>query len=142
LLIDTEELETADDFFSISIAAISDEGDGNRTTLGEVALSSAGTADVYGSGASPGSPTVLMTPAELNKWHHLSLVLDYSGATTTVSYLLDGEVIYVDHNTDSSSKILLRGSMVVYARPETDGNARANYTGRFDNFRISAHGAE
>jgi hypothetical protein len=138
LFLDTEELATDGDFFSLSIAV----RDGDGGSLGEMALSSAGTADVYGSNATSGSPTVLTTPAELNKWHHLSLVMDYSGETTTVTYLLNGEVIYTDDQTESTSKVLLRGSMVVYAHPDGGGDARTNYTARFDNFRISVHGAD
>jgi hypothetical protein len=32
--------------------------------------------------------------------------------------------------------------MVVYAHPDSGGDARVNYTAHFDNFRISVHGAE
>src|SRR5262245_58488467 len=138
LFLDTDELATDDDFFSLSIAV----RDGDGGSLGEMALSSTGTADVYGSNATSGSPTVLTTPAKLNKWHHLSLVMDYSGETTTVTYLLNGHVIYTDNQTESASKVLRRGSMVVYARPDGDGNARVNYTARFDNFQISAYGID
>ena len=138
LFLDTEELETDGDFFSLSIAV----RDGDGGSLGEMALSSAGTADVYGSNATSDSPNPFSTSAEMNKWHHLSLVMDYSGETTIVAYLLDGEVIYVDNQTESTSKTLKRGSMVVYAHPDGDGNERANYTARFDNFRISVHGAD
>src|SRR5262245_60500183 len=137
LLLETEEPATDDDFFSLTIAARSGDGE----TLGEVGLSSAGSADVYGFDAGPGDPTVFTTPTELNRWHHLSLVIDFSGEEAIVDYLLDGELIYTSQ-TESTSKVLLRGSMVVYARPEGGGDSRVNYTARFDNFRVSVHGAE
>jgi hypothetical protein len=137
LLLETDKPATDDDFFTMTIAARSGDGE----TLGEMALSSAGSADVYGFDAAPGDPTVFSTQTELNEWHHLSLVMDFSAETTTVAYFLDGELIFVTPTT-STSKILLRGSMVVYARKDGGGDKRANYTARFDNFRISVHGTE
>ena len=128
---------TEDDFFSLTIAARSGDGE----TLGEMGLSSAGSVDVYGFDAAPGDPTLLSTPTNLNRWHRLSIVMDFSGETTKVAYFIDDEFL-IATPTISTSKELLRGSMVVYARPEGDGNARVNYTARFDNFRISVHGAE
>jgi hypothetical protein len=32
--------------------------------------------------------------------------------------------------------------MVVYAHPDDGGDARSNYTARFDNFQISVRGTE
>jgi hypothetical protein len=136
LLLDTEEPTTEDDFFSLTIAARSGDGE----TLGEMGLSSAGSVDVYGFDAAAGDPTLISKPTEVNPWHRLSIVMDFSSATTTVAYFVDDEFITATPTT-STSNALLRGSMVVYARPD-GGDTRDNYTARFDNFRISVHGAE
>jgi hypothetical protein len=46
-------------------------------------------------------------------------------------------------STPSTSNILSRSAMAVYARPDNaapdQGSFRADYTARFDNFRVSAH---
>jgi len=135
LLLQTQQAATNDDFFSMSIAARSGDGE----TLGEIALSSAGTADVYGFDAAPGAPTVFTTPAALNQWHRLGIGLDYSNVTTNVAYFLDSKFIFATP-TRSLTKDLLRASMVVYARPDSVGKARINYTARFDNFQVNVAG--
>jgi len=137
LLLETEEELTDDDFFSMTIAARSGDGE----TLGEMGISSDGSADVYGFNAAPGDPTLQRTPTSLNRWHHMSIVMDFSGVTTEVSYWLDGEFLIATPTT-STSKTLLRGSLVVYARKGTGGEKRSDYTARFDNFRISAYAGD
>ena len=133
LLLDADETATEDDFFSLTIAARSGDGE----TLGEMGLSSAGSAVAYGFDASPGDGPAFTTPIRFNRWYRVSIVLDFSGETTTVSYLLEDEHLGTVE-TASTSQVLLRGAMVVYALPDAGDDARANYTARFDNFRISA----
>ena len=79
-------------------------------------------------------------PIELNEWHRVSIVMDFSSDTSTVSYFLDGEFIGATPTT-SASKVVLRGAMVVYARPDDDSHTRDDYTARFDNFHVTVHGA-
>jgi hypothetical protein len=141
LLIETDELATDDDFFSLTIAAISDEGGGLRATLGEMGLSSSGFAVAYRFDAPPGTAPAFTAPIEFNRWHRVSIVIDYSDVTTTTSYYLDGELLGT-LTEGSASDVLLRGAMVVYALPDAGSDERANDTARFDNFRISVHGAD
>src|SRR5262245_55266907 len=104
LLLETDRAATGDDFFSMTIAARSGDGE----TLGEAGISSDGSADVYGFDTASGDPPLLRTPTSLNRWHHLSMAMDFSGETTTVSYWLDGELLIVTPTT-STSNVLLRG---------------------------------
>jgi hypothetical protein len=137
LLLDTEEPATEDDFFSLTIAARSGDGE----TLGEMGLSSSGTAVAYDPSDPAGSGAAFTAPIAFNRWYRVCMALDFSGETTMVSYFLDGQFLgSVD--TGSASKVLARGAMVVYALPDAGGDARANYTARFDNFWISVHGAD
>jgi hypothetical protein len=131
LLLETDQPATDDDFFSLTIAARSGDGE----TLGEMGLASSGEAVAYGFDVAPGTPPVFTAPIEFNHWHRVSIVMDFSAATTTVAYFLDGELIGVNPTT-STSKVLLRGAMVVYALPDDIDDARADYTARFDNFRV------
>jgi len=133
--LDSDQPLTADDFFTMTIAARSADGE----TLGELGLSSAGRAVGYGFGAAPGDAPAFTAPIVLNRWQKLTIVLDYSGDTNTVWYLLGGEIIGATPTT-STSGVLLRGALVVYALADDGADARANFTARFDNFRVSVHG--
>lgn len=108
-------------------------------TLGEIGLSSSGNAVAYGFDVLPGSIPVVKVPAGLNQWHRVGIILNYSDVTTSVAYTLNGQIIGV-MPTNDSSKILLRGAMVVYALPDGGGKARINYTARFDNYQVSVQG--
>lgn len=133
LLLETNRPLTHDDFFTATIAARSGDGE----TLGELGLSSAGRAVAYAFDATPGDSPAFAAPIELNRWHRLMIELDFSGPTTTVYYLLDGELIGA-MPTSSTSAALLRGALVVYALPDEGNSSRASYTARFDNFRVKA----
>lgn len=89
LLLASGALPTSDDFFSMTISARSGDGE----TLGEIGLSSAGCAVAYGFNAAPGSPPAFVTPITFNAWHRVTMVLDFSGATTTVTYYLDDNLL-------------------------------------------------
>ena len=84
---------------------------------------------------------MVSTPTNLNRWHRLKIVIDFSDEAATVAYFVDDEFLKATLTT-STSKQLLRGSMVVYARPDGAVDLRANYTARFDNFQISVHGGK
>jgi hypothetical protein len=135
LLLETDQPVTDDDFFSMTLAARS----GNGETLGEIGLSSSGFADAYGFNAAPGATPAFSVPIELNEWHQVGIVIDYSSSTPEVSYFVNGDCIGVMPTT-STSKVLLRGAMVVYALPDGNGSTRDDYTARFDNFRITQQG--
>jgi len=136
LLLETDQPGTVDDFFSLTIAARSGDGE----TLGEMGLSSSGSAVAYDFDAAPGDSPAFTAPIDFNEWHHVSIVMDFTGEKAIAAYFLDGVLIGAIP-TESTSKTLSRGSMVVYALPDGDGDTRANYTARFDNFRITDRGA-
>lgn len=135
MLLEAYQPATVDDFFTMTLAARSGDGE----TLGELGLSSAGQAVAYASNAAPGDEPAFTAPIRLNRWQKLKIELDYSGATTTVWYKLDGHLLGVMPTT-STSDVLLRGALVTYALPDGDGDSRANFTARFDNFKVSVHG--
>ena len=132
LLLETDQPGTVDDFFTLTIAARS----GDSETLGEVGLSSSGSAVAYDFDAPPGALPAFTAPIDFNEWHHVTIMMDFTGEKANVAYFVDGVLIGA-MPTESTSRTLSRGSMVVYALPDGDGNARANYTARLDNFRIS-----
>lgn len=131
LRIDGPAAPTATDFFSVTIAARSGDGE----TLGEFGLSSMGVAAGYGFGINPGDPPAVTAPIALNRWYHLAMALDFAGRTT--SYYLDGALVGTVA-APSASNVLLRAAVVVYALPDAGPDARADYTARADNFSIAA----
>ena len=137
LLLDTDQPKTEGEFFSLTVAARSGDGE----TLGEIGLSSAGIVEAFGFDVPPGSSPAFTKHLSLNQWHHVTMRLDYAHRTT--AYFIDGHFLGTI-NTPSTSNVLLRGAMVVYARPDGDSTGRKNristrssYTAYFDNFRVS-----
>jgi hypothetical protein len=133
LLLETDEPTTDDDFFSLTIAARSGDGE----TLGEMGLSSSGWAVAYDFNAAPGAEPLLAEEIEFNQWYRVSILMDFESRTTW--YFLDDELLG-GTPAPSGSNVLARGAMVVYALPDGGDDERAYYTARFDNFRISVHG--
>ncbi len=137
--------QLGNEFFSLTIAARSGAGE----TLGEVGLSSEGIVEAFPFNSSPGDMSKRFTmPIHFNKWYHITMLLDFDNRTT--SYFIDDHFLGAvpqlieqedKHFVPSASDNLLRGAMVVYARPDGEGNMRSDYIARFDNFRISVHGA-
>jgi hypothetical protein len=135
MLLESEQCATEEDFFTMTIAARSGDGE----TPGELGLSSAGGAVTYGFDAAPGSTPLFSADVKLNHWHNLELELDYTDETTKVRYYLDGKLIGAIPTT-STSNVLLRGALVTYALPDDEENERAHFTARFNNFKVSTHG--
>jgi len=139
LLLETQQPATPGEFFSLTIAARSGDGE----TLGEVGLSSQGVVEGFAFDVAPGSPPAVLAPIRFNQWYHLAMLLDYEKRTT--SYYLDGQLLgTVD--ALSASEVLLRVALVVYARLDGGsaggaGSARANYTARFDHLRVRVNSA-
>jgi hypothetical protein len=143
--------KTSDDFFGFTITL----RDGNGVALGEIGLFSNGKALAYPTTKVVGevTPEVFSRFIRFNKWYHVTIFMDTANDTT--SYFIDDHFIGAiqassiprapgnpnDPPNPDRSNILDRGAMVVYARPDRVGNARANYTARLDNFRISVHSA-
>jgi hypothetical protein len=116
------------DSFTATIAARSGNGG-----VGELGISSDGF--IYGYNGNFGSPLLFSTAASLGDWYTLGILLDF--AADTFTFLVNG----VSFGTFSfepgfTSDVLLRGSMVVYARPDTSVYQRQNYVAYYDNFSI------
>ncbi len=141
LLLETHQHKTPGEFFSLTIAGIA--GSENRETLGEVGLSSQGIFEAVDFNSAPGSAPTFVRRIEFNHWYHIAMQFDYVKRRT--SYFLNGHYIgTVGWPQDFQNNVLLRASMVVYARPDGEvsggpGSHRKQYTARFDNFRVSVH---
>jgi len=139
LLLETNQPKTPGEFFSLTIAARS----GNGETLGEVGLSSQGIVEAFRFNVDPGAEPDFTAPIRFNQWYRISMLLDYVNRTT--SYYLDGRLLGTVA-APSASNVLSRVALVVYARPDGDstggaGSQRANYTARFDNLRVRVNSA-
>lgn len=143
LLLDGPQPKTEGEFFSLTIAARSDDD----KTLGEMGLSSAGVVEAFGFNVDPGTTPAFSKHLSLNQWHHVTMLLNYHNRTT--SYFIDKHLLGTIA-APSTSAVLSRGAMVVYARPDGDSTGRKNristrssYTAYFDNFRVSVgHGED
>ena len=141
LLLETSQPPTPGEFFSLTIAARSGDGE----TLGEVGLSSEGIVEAFPFNVVPGAAPAFVEPILFNQWYHISMLLDYENRTT--SYYIDGHLLGTVE-APSASNVLSRAAMVVYARPDGDdntggaGSVRSNYTARFDKFRARVNSAQ
>jgi hypothetical protein len=140
LLLETTKPKAPGEFFSLTIAARSGDGE----TLGEVGLSSEGIVEAFSFNPVPGTAPTFTKGIQFNKWYHITMFLDFANRTT--SYLID-DYFLGTVPAPSASNVLLRGALVVYARPDGDStggasSTRSNYTARFDNFRVRVNGAE
>lgn len=139
LQLETDQAKTPGEFFSLTIAARSGDGE----TLGEIGLSSEGIVEAFVFNAVPGTPPAFTQRIRFNKWYHLTMLIDFEHRTA--SYFID-EYFMGAVPTPSASDVLTRGALVVYARPDGDSttgpySVRNDYTAHFDNFRISLHDA-
>lgn len=140
LLLETSKPKTSGEFFSLTIAARSGDGE----TFGEVGLSSQGIVEAFPFDSQPGATPAFTKVIQFNKWYHITMFLDFANRTT--SYMID-DYFLGTVPAPSASNVLLRGAMVTYARPDGDStgrpsSTRSSYTARFDNFRVRVNGAE
>ena len=136
--IDGPQTATGNNFFSASIAAIGVDAEGNASGVGELAISSDG--HVYGYSSQDFVPTFLTSaPIALGQWHSLAVVVDF--AARTYSFHVDNQALGTfPFDPSATSNVLRRGSLIVYAAPDTDTNHKADYGAHFDKFSISATG--
>ena len=90
-----------------------------------------------------GDTPVFAKSIRFNKWYHITMLHDFTNKTT--SYFIDDHFLGAVQ-APSTSNVLLRGAMVVYARQDGGvaggaGSNRNDYTARFDKFRVSVHSA-
>jgi hypothetical protein len=118
------------DLFSANIAAISGIG-----AVGELSLSSDGSLIGY---TGRGTGQLFIKPVRLNEWHRLVIEVDFS-ARAYAFWVDDPFLYWFPFGADQTSDVLLRGSMVVYARPDgfLPGFQRSAFTAYYDNFSIT-----
>lgn len=113
------------DFFTANFAARTGDG-----FAGEISLSSDGF--VYGYNGTGDDVVLFSAPITLNAWHTFGIDIDF--AADTYRFSVDG----VSSNpfpfeAGFVSDILVRESLVVYARPDTATAHRDDFTARYDN---------
>jgi len=136
--IDGPQTDPGHNFFSASIAAIGVDSEGNSSGVGELAISSDG--HVYGYSSQDFVPTFLTSaPITLGEWHSLSVLVDF--AARTYSFVVDDQPIGTfAFDPSATSNVLRRGSMIVYAAPDTATNHKADYAAYYDKFSINVTG--
>jgi hypothetical protein len=137
LMLETNQKKTKGEFFSLTISPRS----GNGESYGEIGLSSDGTVEAFGFNAAPATDRVFARPISFNKWYRITMLIDFVNRTT--SYFIDDQFIGAVP-APSTSNLLLRCAMLVFARPDGDvsggpNSKRANYIAHFDKFRVSVH---
>ncbi len=119
------------DFAAASLAA--------RTAIeavGEIELSSDGV--VYAYDGLGGGPALFTSgPLDLQQWHNLAIEVDF--LNDRYSFFVNGTFLGQNaFRPTNTSDVLLRGSLVTYARPDSGAFIGDNFNYRFDNFTVSA----
>lgn len=84
-------------------------------------------------------PTFLAShPVKLGEWHALSIHTDL--VNRKYAFCLDGRVVGGPFTYPATADLttLIRGSLIVYAAPDTAQLKRSNYQVHFDDFLIIA----
>jgi hypothetical protein len=139
---------SGNNFFSASIAARGNMSAGATAGIGELAISSDG--NVYGysgddnvpgcAGPSPCVPPASFqasAPITLGAWHTLAIELNFT--TRMYSFFVDGTLLAGPFSfvSKADTNILARGSLIVYAAPDTQKLHKSSYGAYFDNFSIT-----
>ena len=136
--IDGPKTANGNNFFSAGIAgraASTFEGEPSSASVGEMAISSDGR--VYAYSGNDTVPTFLAGKrVKLGEWHNLAIVADF--ATQTSRFYVDDELlaVFAWETSEEYTGLLLRGSMLAYAAPDTATNTKANYVAHYDKFSI------
>ncbi len=125
---------TGNDFFSASIGTVGTANDGNASGNGEITISSDG--HVYGATGADVVPVFLTsTRIELGEWHNLAVETNF--ATRKMTFFVDDECLgSFPFVSDFTGNLVLRGSMVVHAAPDTATLHKANYRAVYDQYSI------
>jgi len=123
-----------DHFYSASIAGRGGSASGGAG-VGELAISSDGFAYAYT--GNEDVPTFrARTPIRLGQWNKLAVVANFT--TQTSSFYVNGRHLatFPFDPAEVYDGVLLRGSMLAYAAPDTATNKKANYASSYDKFTI------
>lgn len=128
-----------DNFFSASIGAVAqgfENGENSPEGVGELAISSDGQVHAY-SGADLVPTFLASRSVSLGEWHNLAVEANF--ATRQMSFFVDDDCLgSFSFDNRVTTNILLRGSMLTYAAPDTTTKHKADYAARFDQFKIQA----
>jgi hypothetical protein len=125
-------------FFSAGIAGRAEStfnGDPSSASVGELAISSDGHAYAYS--GNDLVPTFLASRGvKLGEWHELTIVADFAAHTSRL--YVDGELLATIawEPSEVYTGVLLRGTMVAYAAPDTAKNKKLDYAAHYDHFLI------
>ncbi len=136
--IDGRKTAPGDNFFSAGIAgraASTFEGEPSSASVGEMAISSDGR--VYAYSGNDSVPTFFADKGvKLGEWHNLAIVADF--ATQTSRFYVDGDLLamFAWEPSEEYTGLLLRGSLLAYAAPDTAMSTKASYAAHYDKFSI------
>ena len=125
-------------FYSASIGGRGSSESGGAG-VGELAISSDGRAYAYT--GNENVPTFLASaPVTLGAWHELAIEADFTAEKS--SFYVDGGLLTVVpfDPAETYTGVLLRGSMLAYAGPDTATNKKADYASSYDKFSIKVVG--
>ena len=127
-------------FFSAGLAAVGNSSTGGSPGIGELDISSDGV--VYGHSGNVLVPAFLTSkPVSLGAWHTLAIDVDF--ASRKYSFVVDGKSLPggpFPFDTGVDTNVLKRGSLVMYAAPDTTQLHKSNYVVHDDNFSIATLG--
>jgi len=129
-------------FFSAAVstrAATISAGEPSTASVGEIAISSDGHAYAYS--GNENVPTFLAsTPVTLSEWHNLAIVANFT--TKTSSFYVDDVLLgtFPFEPTEEFTGVLLRGTLLAYAAPDTATAHKADYAAHYDQFAIRVTG--
>jgi hypothetical protein len=132
--VDGPRTASGNNFFSASLGGRAETAGGNAG-VGELALSSDGHAFAYS--GNDNVPTFLASKrVKLRQWHDLTIVADF--ATHTSRFYVDEDLLatFAWDTSEVYSGVLLRGSLLAYAAPDTTENQKADYAAHYDAFSI------
>jgi hypothetical protein len=140
--VDGPQTASGNNFFSAAVstrAATILEGTPSTASVGELAISSDGHAYAYS--GNENVPTFLASvPVSLGAWHNLAIVADFGDQTT--SFYVDDVLLgtFPFEPSETFTGVLLRGTILAYAAPDTATNEKADYAASFDKFSINVTG--
>lgn len=132
--IDGPKTASGNNFFSASVGGRADSVSGGAG-IGELAISSDGQAYAYT--GNENVPTFLASKrVKLGEWHNLAIVADF--ATHTSSFFVDDHWLgtFPFDPAEEFTGVLLRGSLLTYAAPDTATLKKADYAAHYDKFSI------
>ena len=140
--IDGPQTDIGNNFFSAALSTRAGtilDGEPSTASVGELAISSDGHAYAY-----PGNenvPTFLASvPVTRGGWHSLAIVADFAAQESSfyVDDVLLGTIPFEPSETFTG--VLLRGTILTYAAPDTAANEKADYAAHYDKFSVNVTG--